>query len=75
MNMSVWSTWVEIHVCLQRKTVNELLGIRSTWVEIHVCLQLSMRTGGMSVRSTWVEIHVCLQRCKMKKNMMKDLHE
>ena len=39
MNMSVWSTWVEIHVCLQRKTVNELLGIRSTWVEIHVCLQ------------------------------------
>ena len=53
MNMSVWSTWVEIHVCLQQKTVNEQQGIRSTWVEIHVCLQ----------------------RCKMKKNMMKDLHE
>ena len=33
------STWVEIHVCLQRKTRVIFVSLWSTWVEIHVCLQ------------------------------------
>ena len=35
----MWSTWVEIHVCLQLDDMLALLDPRSTWVEIHVCLQ------------------------------------
>ena len=56
-----WSTWVEIHVCLQRADAILLNEPRSTWVEIHVCLQRVLSIEKMIKGSTWVEIHVCLQ--------------